>query len=106
VSPVQRNGDLTNTYTNDNFKKKLSSNSSDVNHSIEKENPLIKYRTKHPTFLPDDFTGDETDGLTEQSSGCLNDDLLKHVKTIGNKLNFNRSNLFIQLTEDETTFIR
>ncbi len=72
----------------------------------EKENSSIKYRTKYPTFLPDDFNANEADGLIEQSTGLLNDDVFKHVKNIANKLNINQINLPIQLNEDETTFIR
>ncbi len=115
ISPIQRNGDLTNTHTNDNNnnKKNLPSNSLDNNnnnnnnnHSIEKRNSSIIFQTKYPTFLPDDFTVDETDGVTLQSTGLLNDADFKHVKTIGNKLNINQSNLHIQLNEDEITFIR
>jgi hypothetical protein len=101
VSPIQRNGDLTNKCINDNMKKTISSICFE-----EQENSSIIYRTKYPTFLPDDFNANEADGLTEQSTGLLNDDVLKHVKNIANKLNINQMNLSIQLNDDETTFIR
>jgi hypothetical protein len=61
---------------------------------------------KSPTFLPDNFTLDETTDLTEHSTGPLSIEVFKNVSIISNKLNENKSNLFIQLTEDELLFTR
>jgi len=57
-------------------------------------------------FLPDDFTVNESDGLTEQSTGLLNDERFQQIKTIANKLRLTQSNLSIELNDDETTLIR
>jgi hypothetical protein len=73
--------------------------------SQRKSQPLI-YRIKHPTFLPDDFTLDETVGLTEHSTGPLSQEVFRHVITVSEKLSQNKSSLVIHLTEDESTFIR
>jgi hypothetical protein len=106
VSPIQRYGDLANTYTSDHLKENISSNLPNVDHPVENKNTSITYRTKYPTFLPDDFTANESEGITEQTTGLLKDEVLKHVKTIANKLNANQSNSLVELNEDETTLIR
>jgi hypothetical protein len=106
VSPIQRYGDLANTYTSDHLKENISSNLPNVDHPVENKNTSITYRTKYPTFLPDDFTANESEGITEQTTGLLKDEVLKHVKTIANKVNANQSNSLVELNEDETTLIR
>jgi hypothetical protein len=62
------------------------------------------YETKYPTFLPDDYTLDETNGLTEHSTGPLSKELFKNVNILSNKLCQDISNSCIQLTEDELLF--
>lgn len=128
-SPVQRRADLGQSYTNDNYEKKLANSSfilpnppsntkaqSDIsqrgetgslpsNNSELRKSPLI-YRTNYPTFLPDDFTVDETEGLTMQPSGLLSDEAFKHVITISNKLRVDPLSFRIQLNEEEIIFIR
>ncbi|CAF3634903.1 unnamed protein product [Rotaria sordida] len=140
VSSIQRNSDLTNTYTSDNFEKKLTSPSpmdddqvqvlnkvrpstvelnssqSQSDNSInitsqstsknqEKENTQIVYRTKYSTFLPADFTVDETDDSSEQTIGLLSNEELQYAQTVANKLSTNPSNLVIELNENEAKFI-
>jgi hypothetical protein len=81
----------------------------DINSTLnqnQKHDQSIIYRTKYPTYLPDDFTLDETNGLTEHSTGPLSNEIFKHVNTISNKLINDKSNLHVQLTEDELKFIR
>jgi len=78
---------------------------SPLNHN-QKKNPSMIYRTKYPTFLPDDFTLDETADLTEHSTGPLSNEIFENVHTISNKLSQNKSNLLGQLTDDESRFIR
>jgi hypothetical protein len=68
----------------------------------QRKNPSIIY----PTYLPDDFTLDETIGLTEHSTGPLSNEVFQHIHTISYKLSENKSNLHIQLTKDEFKFIR
>ncbi|CAF1046874.1 unnamed protein product [Adineta ricciae] len=128
-SPLQRRAGLGQSYTNDNYQKKLANSSfilpnqpinskvqSDVSQRSEtvalpsndselRKNPFF-YRTKYPTFLPDDFTVDETEGLTMQTSGLLSDDAFKHVVTIRNKLRADQLSFLVQLNEGETVFIR
>ncbi|CAF0895411.1 unnamed protein product [Adineta steineri] len=121
ISPIQRH--------NDNYDRKLSNqtsilndnqqliteskclqhndmiNKTTSNNSEQKKSQFI-YRTKYQNFLPDDFTADETDGLNLQSTGLLKPDLFQHVKTIANKLSMDQPNFFVELTEDESIFIR
>lgn len=106
TSPVQRNTDLSTTYTNDHLKKTLPPISADTSSSVAEDYSSMFYRTKYPTFLPADFTVNESEGVTLQSTGHLNPDLLQHVKTIAKKINANQSNLFALLGEDETKLIR
>ncbi|UJR26525.1 hypothetical protein I4U23_007848 [Adineta vaga] len=80
-------------------------NSSSVFHNQSK-NATIIYQTKYPTFLPHDFTLDETIGLTEHSTSPLSYDVFQHVITVSNKLSQNKAHLLVQLDEDELTFIR
>ncbi len=70
--------------------------------SNQRKHQFITY----PTFLPEDFTLDETVGLSEHSTGPLSDEIFKHANTISLKLSQNKSNLHVQLTEDEIKFIR
>ncbi|CAF2522868.1 unnamed protein product [Rotaria sp. Silwood2] len=70
------------------------------------KNPSFTYRTKYSTYLPDDFTLDETSGCVEHSTGIFTDEVLKHVYSISNKLSQNKSVLLVQLTEDELAFTR
>jgi hypothetical protein len=108
ISPIQRQGDLKNTFTHDNIEKQiliLNDTHPSINNQA-KRNTFITYRTKYPTFLPDDFNPDETEGLTEQPTGLLSNDVMKNVKAIANKLSVNQSSLVVELNEDERTFIR
>ncbi|UJR22545.1 hypothetical protein I4U23_025594 [Adineta vaga] len=120
--PVQRQNDLTNSYSNDNYKKKLPNHSfespnqsdsaqnnkpiSSTSNTSEPRKSSLIYRTKYPTFLPDDFTADETEGLTIQPTGLLSDDVFQHVKTISSKLFADQSSLAIELTKEELIFIQ
>lgn len=61
---------------------------------------------KSPNFLPEDFTLDETVDSTEHSMGPLSPQKFQYVNTIASKLSQNKSDLFVQLTDDELTFIR
>ena len=83
-------------------KKNLASISPD----IEKDNTPMIYRTKYPTFLPTDFTVDELEGLTEQSTNLFTDDFINYVKTIGKKLAANQSTTSVALNDDEVKLIR
>ncbi|CAF3092333.1 unnamed protein product [Rotaria sp. Silwood2] len=139
VSSIQRDSNLTNTYTSDIFEKKLTLHSPIDDNDIEilnevhssptmelnssqlqsdnainmtsqstlnnEENTQIVYRTKYPTFLPDDFTVDETEGSSKQIIGLLSNEELQYAHTIANKLSANPSNLIIELNEDEEKFI-
>ncbi|CAF1301960.1 unnamed protein product [Rotaria sp. Silwood1] len=78
---------------------------STLNYNYNK-NPSFIYRTKYPTYLPNDFTLDETDGLVEHSTGVLTNELFTHVLSISNKLSQNKSTLLVQLTDDELTFTK
>lgn len=107
ISPVQRHGDLTHNIEKNNSEQESVLNvSHSSSNSQEKRNTLFKYRTKYPTFLPDDFTVDETDGLVQQTTGLLTNDVFNHVKTISKKLSVNQSSLAVELDENEITFIR
>jgi hypothetical protein len=88
------------------YKNSINLTSQTTSDSREQRNTQIIYRTKSPSFLPDDFTVDETEGLTMQSTGLLSQDVFTHVKTIANKLSTTQSNLVVDLNEDETEFIR
>ena len=66
----------------------------------------MTFRTKHPTFLPADFTVDECVGVSEQASGLLNDEFFQHAKMIGMKSNINQSNQFPVLNDDEKKFLQ
>lgn len=57
-------------------------------------------------FLPEDFTLDETVDSTEHSTGPLSQQTFQYVDTITYKLSQNKSDLLVQLTDDELTFIR
>ncbi|CAF4274305.1 unnamed protein product [Rotaria socialis] len=72
----------------------------------EDEIKQFTYRTKYPTFLPNDFTVDETDGLSQLATGLLNNEELQYVKAIANKLGRNSLNLDTRLNDEEARFIR
>jgi hypothetical protein len=112
VSSIRRHCESTKNFPDNNL---LLSNDRTIKRSInqsnlsehdinsnQRKNHLIVY----PTYLPDDFTLDETAGLTEHSTGPLSNETFKHAKTISYKLSQNKSNLHVQLTEDESKFIR
>ena len=101
--------------------KNLSENKSSLNEEQTKINRSVIYKhdmnsnvnlnqsktsKSSPSFLPDNFTLDETTDLTEHSTGPLSIEVFKNVRVISNKLSENKSNLFIQLTEDELLFTR
>lgn len=75
------------------------------NHNQNK-NSSLTYRTKYPTYLPDDFTLDETDGVVKQATGCLSNDALKHAYMISSKLSQNKWTGYAQLTDEELSLIR
>ncbi|CAF1512032.1 unnamed protein product [Rotaria sp. Silwood1] len=79
--------------------------SQSTSNSQEKENTQTIYRTKYPTFLPDDFTVDETADSSQQIIDLLNDEELQCALTIANKLSANPSTLIIELNEKEAKFI-
>jgi len=106
ISPVQRNGDLTHTIEKNTSNNYVLNDIHSSSNNQGKQNTLFKYRTKYPTFLPDDFTVDETDGLIQQPTGLLSNDAFRHVEMISNKLTMNQSSVVVELTEDEITFIR
>ncbi|CAF3437133.1 unnamed protein product [Rotaria socialis] len=86
----------------------LSSNLScnqNQNQNQNQKSPFI-YQTRFPTYLPNDFTLDETDGLMEHPTGNLTDELFRHVYNISNKLSQNKSTLSSQITDDELRFLR
>jgi hypothetical protein len=62
--------------------------------------------SKYLRFLPEDFTIDETIGLTEAAIEPLSGDILRCMRTVAEKLNHRNSNLSIQLTSDESRFIK
>ena len=74
--------------------------------NLEKGNIFSNYQTKYPTFLPDDFTVDETDSLAKLPTGMLTNEALKHLQTMANKLDDNPTYSMIKLTENEVAFIR
>lgn len=118
VSPIRRHSESTKIYSTPNnsllyndqiLKRSVNLCEHDVNSPLnhnQKKNQSMIYRTKYPTFLPDNFTLDETVGVIEHSTGPLSNEIFKHLHTISNKLSQNKSNLLVQLTEDELTFIR
>lgn len=57
-------------------------------------------------YLPEDFTLDETVYLTEHSTGPLSSETFQYIHTIAYKLSQNKSNLHIQLSDNELRFIR
>jgi len=73
----------------------------DINSNQRKNQSII-----YSTYLPNDFTLDETVGLTEHSTGPLSNEIFKYVNSISYKLSQNKSNLHVQLSEDELKFIR
>lgn len=73
---------------------------------LDNNKKTIQYHTSYPSFLPEDFTVDETVDVIDQTTGLLNSQELSCVETIAKKLNGNLSNLNIELSEDEETFIR
>lgn len=107
-SPVQRQSALSTSYTNDHSKNNLTSSSSvDLNRSNEQGNgPSMVYRTKHPNFLPEDFTTDECEGVTEQTTGFLNEKFFHQAETIAKKYQINPSHSFPILNEDEMEFLQ
>ncbi|CAF0775064.1 unnamed protein product [Rotaria sordida] len=77
-----------------------------ISNNNHNKNSSFIYQTKYPTYLPDDFTLDETDGLIRHSTGILSNELLQHVNNISNKLIEKKSTLLIQLTDNELAFIQ
>lgn len=103
-SPIQRQSDLSNSYTNDHLKKNLTS--SDLNRANEQDNQSMVYRTKHSNYLPADFTMDECDGVNEQGTGLLNEEFFQHAKAIAKKCQMNQTNSFPMLNEDEMKLLQ
>lgn len=56
-------------------------------------------------FLPNDFTIDETIGLTERVTEPLSEEIFHYIRSISAKLSENQSNLSLRLTENESKFI-
>ena len=69
------------------------------------ETKSFAYRTKYPTFLPEGFTVDETDGLPLESTGLLAPEIFQYVQSIGSKLTNTQSTTFMELNEEEAKFI-
>ena len=127
VSPVQRHGGLTTNFVHETSEKKLSSSiSADQNSAHQPANnskPSLDsrsgsnlkhtpaetqspaYQTKYPTFLPEGFTVDETDGLPLESTGLLAPEIFQYVQSIGCKLTNTQSTTFMELIEEEAKFI-
>lgn len=130
VSPVQRHGGLTTNFIHETSEKKLapsvsaeqssahqpannskpsldSRSGSNLKHTTAPpaEAKSLIYRTKYPTFLPEDFTVDETDGLPLESTGLLAPEIFQHVQSIGSKLTNTQSTAFMELNEAEAKFI-
>ncbi|CAF0763034.1 unnamed protein product [Adineta ricciae] len=97
-------------YDDQRLKRPRKLSEHDINSSSvfrnQQKYPKLGYQTKYPTFLPDNFTLDETIGLAEHPTAPLSHDLFQHVFTVSSKLTQNKSNLYINLNEDESTFIR
>ena len=72
----------------------------------QQKHPKLGYQTKYPTFLPDNFTLDETVGLAEHPAAPLSHDLFQRVLTVSSKLSQNKPNSYINLNEDELAFLR
>lgn len=83
-----------------------ASTSHNASNTVENRTCRLLYRTNYPTFLPDDFTADETDGVTMESTGLLTDDAFRNVKSIAMKLRTAQATSLVMLTEEETTLIR
>lgn len=86
----------------------LQSNNRTPKKSIEKSIPESKedketVQTNQATYLPDDFSFDESEGLIDQSTGLLKSDLLKTAEVLAAK---SHSNSFCDLNDDETVLVR
>jgi hypothetical protein len=107
VSAIRRHCESTKIYPDNNDRmiqrSTIQTNLSehDVNSNQRKTQSII-----YSIYLPDDFTLDETVGLTEHSTGPLSNEIFKYVNTISYKLSQNKLNLRVQLSEDELKFIR
>jgi hypothetical protein len=60
----------------------------------------------HAIVLPVDFTIDETDGLIEHISKPLSDESFGHVRSVSKKLAESKSLTAIDLTDEESKFIK
>lgn len=110
--PVERSSNSNISTVKSNLPQSSSNNSMNMKskqplfNDQEKENKQFKYRTKYPSFLPSDFTVDETDGVHELPTGFLNTQELHYLKTIAYKLNRNPLMPTMKLTDEEARFIR
>ena len=109
VSPVQRQGNVTNTY---HYEKKAPSKPQNQI-SVRDPQPVhesgvtpdsqrsTNSQPIEPGSLPEDFTVDETHGMALDSTGFLTTESFVHVQTIAKK-----SSLRIDLNDDESKFVR
>ena len=117
VSPVQRQGNVTNTchYESPATKKppckpqhQISLLDEPVNDSgaspdshRSTNSQSSQSQTSELRFLPEDFTVDETHGMALDSTGFLTDESFAHVQTIAKK-----SSLRIDVNDEESRFVR
>ncbi|CAM4747568.1 unnamed protein product [Rotaria magnacalcarata] len=97
--------DLSSNLNCNRNQNQTQNQSQNQNQNQNQNSPFI-YQTRFPTYLPNDFTLDETDGLMEHPTGILTDELFRHVQNISNKLSQNKSTLIFQITDDELRFLR
>jgi len=89
------------------------SNDRTIKNSVEKSMREMKEETtattptadsaNGPIYLPDDFTFNESEGLTEQLTGFLKPDLLQTVESLAAK---SQLNSFCDLNADDIVLIR
>lgn len=109
VSSIRQHCEARKIYPDNNSYDRLikrstiQSNLSEHNNNLNLKNNLSSI---HSTYLSDDFTLDETIDLIEHSTGPLSKEIFNNVNTISSKLSQNKSNLHVELTEDEVKFIR
>lgn len=89
------------------FSSKSSSSSSNLGYeSDEKPVSPLTHRTKYPSYLPEDFTVDETEGVVPLATGYLSEEMLRHVRALANKLGQTSNQALVELNDEEFQLIR
>jgi hypothetical protein len=109
-SPTQQHGDFNIISTSNNVEKSsmptLTIELDQGKTCSDRSESLLIHRTQAPSFLPDDFTVDETSGVPTMTTGHLRPDMLILLESMGTKLNHTQTYSSIELNNQEFEYVQ